>query len=322
MPPTPGAGRVAPLLLTGPTAAGKSEVAILLAEELGGEIVSVDSMQVYRGMDIGTAKPSASERARVRHHLIDLVEVTDSFDAAQFVQNAQRAIFEIEGRGKVPVLCGGTGFYFKALLRGLGSAPRPDTQLRAELEATPLPKLLAELQESDPATFERIDRHNPRRVVRALEVIRLTGRKFSEQRADWAGPGDAEATHAEFYALNRPKELRNRIDARVEQMFQRGLVEETKELIQRGLNNNLTGRQALGYRQVREYLEGRRSLEETMDLVKLRTRQFAKRQMTWFRHQLPLEWIEWGPGITAEQMAAEIVRRRRVGRSGEPGPAC
>ena len=174
-----------PLLLAGPTAVGKSEIALLLAEKLGGEIISVDSMQVYRGLDIGTAKPSPAARARVPHHLIDVVDLTEPFDAAQFLRLAHRAVADIQGRGRLPILCGGTGLYFKAFLEGLGQAPPADAALRAALEATPLPELLRELAERDPATYERIDRQNPRRVIRAIEVIRLTGKPFSAQRADW-----------------------------------------------------------------------------------------------------------------------------------------
>src|ERR1700743_2026758 len=176
-----------PLFLAGPTAVGKSEIALLLAEKIGGEIISVDSMQVYRGMDIGTAKPSREERARVRHHLIDVVQLTELFDAAQFVARANAAVAEIQSRGKSPIFCGGTGLYIKAFLEGLGGAPPADEKLRAELEAAPLSELLAELAERDPVTYEKIDRKNPRRVIRAVEVIRLTGRKFSEQRAGGRG---------------------------------------------------------------------------------------------------------------------------------------
>ena len=157
----------APLLLAGPTAVGKSEIAALLAERLGGEIISVDSMQVYRGMDIGTAKPSPGERARVPHHLIDVLDLPESFDAAQFLQLAHRSVSDIQARGRVPILCGGTGLYFKVFLEGLGPAPQADAALRDILHATPLPELLRELAERDPAAYERIDRQNPRRVIRS-----------------------------------------------------------------------------------------------------------------------------------------------------------
>jgi tRNA dimethylallyltransferase len=287
------------VFLAGPTAVGKSEIALLLAEKIGGEIISVDSMQVYRGLDIGTAKPSAAERARVPHHLIDVVDLTESFDAAQFVRLANAAVIEIQARGHVPVFCGGTGLYFKALLEGLGEAPAADDKLRAELEAMPLPELLAELAEKDPVTYERIDHQNPRRVVRAVEVIRLTGRKFSEQRSEWGSTVHSPESTVIFGFAREREDLRKRVDARVDAMFARGLVEETKKLLERGLAQNKTALQALGYRQAVEHLRGERSLPDTIELVKSKTRQFAKRQMTWFKRQLHLKWVEIAQRDTA-----------------------
>jgi len=156
------------LFLGGPTAAGKSELAMLLAEKLGGEIISVDSMQVYRGLDIGTAKPRPAERARVPHHLIDVVAVTEPFNAAHFMKLAHEAVSKIQQRGHVPILCGGTGLYFKVFLEGLGQAPPGNAALRAELAATPLAELLRELAERDPEMYESIDRQNARRIIRAM----------------------------------------------------------------------------------------------------------------------------------------------------------
>jgi tRNA dimethylallyltransferase len=296
-----------PLLLAGPTAVGKSEVALLLAEKLGGEIVSVDSMQVYRGMDIGTAKASPAERARVPHHLIDVVELTEPFDAAQFVRLARRAVADIQGRGRLPILCGGTGLYFKAFLEGLGEAPPADAALRAVLEALPLSELLRELAERDPVTYERIDRQNPRRVIRAIEVIRLTGQPFSTQRADWQPSAlDSRPSTPCFGFARSAADLHRRIEARVDAMFRRGWVAETEQLLKRGLDRNQTAMQALGYRQIVEHLRGERSLPETIELVKIRTRQFAKRQMTWFRRQLRLNWINLEPQGSAEAVAKTI----------------
>lgn len=299
-----------PLLLAGPTAAGKSEVALLLAERFGGEIISVDSMQVYRGLDLGTAKPTPDERRRVPHHLLDVVEITEPFDAARFVGLARSAVEEITSRGRWPILCGGTGLYFNAFLEGLGGSPPADAALRAELKLTPLPELLCELGARDPATFERIDRKNPRRVVRAVEVIRLTGRPFSEQRADWSASTDDMpilGTDPVVHVLTRqPDDLRARIDERVDRMFERGLVCETQALLARGLEQNPTAMQAIGYRQVIEHLRGERPLAETIALVKQRTRQFAKRQRTWFRHQLSAEWIEVAPRESAETVGDRV----------------
>lgn len=295
-----------PVFLAGPTAVGKSEIALQLAEKMGGEIISVDSMQVYRGLDIGTAKASSEERTRVPHHLIDVADLTESFDAARFVQLAQSAVSEIQSRGRVPIFCGGTGLYFKAFLEGLGEAPSSDPQLRAELEKIPLPDLLRELAERDPEAYEKIDRENPRRVVRALEVIRLTGKKFSEQRAAWARRAGESAAGNFFGFLRSNSDLHDRINGRVDEMFRRGLVAETEQLLQLGLAENKFAMQALGYRQVAEFLRGERSLETAVELVKIRTRQFAKRQMTWFRRQFDLQWIPLDNASDLSQVAARI----------------
>ena len=291
------------VVLAGPTASGKSDVALLLADELGGEIISIDSMQVYRGMDIGTAKPSAAER-RIPHHLIDIVDVTEPFDGARFASAARTALVEIHARGKRSILCGGTGLYFHALFAGVGNAPAGPPELRRELEQTPLENLLRELAERDPAAYAKIDRQNPRRVIRAVEVIRQTGRPFSEQKADWT----SRKIIPHVFALRRaPADLHKRINDRVDRMFAAGLVEETQGLLSQGLTQSRTAMQALGYRQVVEHLRGERPLDETIELIKLRTRQFAKRQMTWYRHQLQPAWVD----VTANETAAQVAGRIR-----------
>lgn len=288
----------APLYLCGPTAVGKSAVAIELAKRLDGEIISVDSMQVYRGMDIGTAKPTAEERRAVPHHLIDVVDLTENFDAAKFVALAKAAEQKIE----FPIYCGGTGLYFNTLLQGLGEAPASDPTVRVELEKTPLPELLTELEARDPKCFAAIDRSNARRVVRALEVIRITGKPFSDQRGEWK-----EISQLIVGLYMDREALHQRIDRRVDEMFRRGLVEETRALLSRGLRENRTAMQALGYKQVIEHLDGGPNLKETIQLVKLRTRQFAKRQLTWFRRQLPVKWLKIDPPQTAEAIAEQLI---------------
>jgi len=312
-----------PLLLAGPTAVGKSQIALQLADQLGGEIISADSMQVYRGLDIGTAKPSPAERARVPHHLIDICDLTESFDVAQFVRRAQKAVEEIQARDRVPIFCGGTGLYLKAFLSGLGEAPSANPEIRALLEAMPFEALLQELRERDPVAYEKIDKQNPRRVIRAVEVIRLTGKKFSAQQSRWGeSPGEPEAAPSRcdgrtaqravpakinFYCFTRQSDdLHSRINVRVDAMFARGLVEETRELLKHGLAENKTAMQAIGYRQVAEHLRGERSLAETIALVKTKTRQFAKRQLTWFRAQKNPEWIELKPDESLEKCAEKI----------------
>ncbi len=299
---------VFPIFIVGPTACGKSAVALAVAEKIGGEIISVDSMQVYRGLDIGTAKPTPEERVRVPHHLIDIVDLTQPFDAAKFVVAARQAENEIRGRGRIPVFCGGTGLYLKAYLEGLGEAPPSDAALRRELEAAPLDELLQELAARDPETFARIDKQNPRRVVRALEVIRLSGKPFSEQRANWHRLAPLNPQPSTLIGMQRATiDLHARINTRVDEMFARGLVEETREAIKHGLEQNKTAMQAIGYRQIIEHLRGERSLSETIELVKIRTRHFAKRQMTWFRRQLPVQWISVEPHEDVHSLMQRIV---------------
>jgi len=296
-----------PVLLAGPTATGKSAVALELAALLDGEIVSVDSMQVYRGLDIGTAKPSPEERSRVPHHGVDVVDLSESFDAARFVAMANAVVGQIQSRGRVAILCGGTGLYFNAWLGGLGDAPPPDPALRTQIESMPTAALLEELARRDPVTLDEIDLQNHRRLVRAVEVIRLTGRPFSEQRARW--PDRAPALAGRSFGLLRDRtDLVTRMDARVDAMFRAGLVDEVRTLLPMGLSSNRTASQAIGYRQVLEHLEGQRGIIETRESVKTRTRQFAKRQLTWFRGQLDLEWIPVNPQEDPAATAARIVR--------------
>ena len=286
----------APIYIAGPTASGKSAVAMEVARQIGGAIISVDSMQVYRGMDIGTAKPSTAEQTAVCHHLIDTVGLTETYDAAIFVEQATNAAAQEEG----PIFCGGTGLYFQALLEGLGDVPSADPKLRETLEATGTEALLKELSEKDPATHAAIDHQNRRRLVRAVEVIRLTGKPFSEQRAEWT-----DEVPEQFYLIEREAEdLRQRIEGRVEQMFAEGLVSETQKL-QPALGQNRTASQALGYRQVIEHLRGERDLPDTIALVKSRTWQFAKRQQTWFRKLKGAIRLQ----VAADETAAATARR-------------
>jgi tRNA dimethylallyltransferase len=292
----------------GATASGKSAVALEVAQRLQAEIVTVDSMQVYRGMDIGTAKPTRQERRQTPHHLLDEVDVTEAFSVALFVQRAHQTMADLRGRGKRAVLCGGTGLYFQALLEGIGSGPEPDQRLRRSLERTALSRLLEELKGSDPEAYARVDRQNPRRVIRAVEVLRMTGKGVLAHRAPWSR---GQESHRPFFVLKRhPEDLRARIEHRVEWMFENGLVQETRKLMNRGLGSNRGARQALGYRQVMEHLEGIRSLDETKELIKRRTWQFARRQRNWFERRLGAESVDVdrdeAPGHTAERMVARL----------------
>ena len=302
-----------PVLLTGPTASGKSAVAIALAERIGGEILSVDSMQVYRGLDIGTAKPTAEERDRVPHHLVDVVGLSEPFDAARFVTLAREVIADLSARGRVPILCGGTGLYINAWLGGLGSAPPPDPALRTELEGLDTAALLDELARKDPVTLDEIDVQNRRRLIRAVEVIRLTGRPFSLQRARWPERGGAMLAGRAFGIDRDRSDLVDRIHRRVDRMFGDGLVAETAQRLTEGLRENRTAMQAIGYRQVVEHLEGKRSLRETRELVQAKTRQFARRQRTWMTGQLDLEWLTLTRQEPPEQTAGRIASRLTEG---------
>ncbi|MBX3743789.1 MAG: tRNA (adenosine(37)-N6)-dimethylallyltransferase MiaA [Verrucomicrobiae bacterium] len=302
------------VLLAGPTASGKSAVALVLAEALGGEILTADSMQVYRGLDIGTAKPTAAERARVPHHLIDLVDPWESFDAARWLGCARWAHADVKGRGRASVVCGGTGLYFRAWLEGLDDDCPSDPDQRAALESMPLGELLQELEAGDPETWARVDRSNPRRVIRAVERLRRTG------RAGAGGLGAVvEGRDAGMVVVLRrtPADLRRRIDSRVDAMFAGGLVEETRGLLERGLRGNRTAMQAIGYRQVVEHLEGLADLPDTIARVKTRTWQFARRQMTWFRHQMAARWIdvavEEPPEVTAGRVREGVEMDRGSG---------
>ena len=281
----------ATIYLTGATASGKSALAMHLAKRLGGEIISVDSMQVYCGLNIGTAKPSAEEQAEVPHHLIDVAQLSEAFDAAQFVRLAKSASESILSRGRIPIFCGGTGLYFRALMEGLGNSPPSDELLRDELSLLPFESLVAELKIKDPKAAKQIDLKNPRRVLRAVEVIRLTGRPYSEQRIGWE---KLKRAHENLFCINREVDVLNqRIHKRVDEMFSLGLIEETQILIKQGLRDNRNACQALGYRQVLDLLDGELSLESVIDKVKIKTRQFAKRQRSWFRNQMQCDLLDW-----------------------------
>ena len=279
------------IYITGATASGKSALAMRLANTLGGEIISVDSMQVYCGLNIGTAKPSAQEQNEIQHHLIDVAQLSEAFDAAQFVSLAQQALKLIWKRGRVPIFCGGTGLYFRALIEGLGESPPGDESLRDELAQMPIESLVTELSIKDPEAAKQVDLKNPRRVLRAIEVIRLTGRPYSEQRIGW---NNVDKAPQNLFCISREVDVLNqRIHKRVDEMFNQGLVEETQTLIKKGLRNNRNACQALGYRQVLDLLDGKLDLENVVHQVKTKTRQFAKRQRSWFRNQMKCKFLEW-----------------------------
>lgn len=281
------------LILTGPTASGKTALAVELAGRLNAEIIAMDSMTLYRGMDIGTAKPSAVERAGIPHHLIDALDPWDSANVAWWLAEAARCCRDIESRGKQALFVGGTPFYLKALLHGLFESPPADPGLRARLEAEAAesgPAALHDrLREVDPASAARLHPNDVRRVVRALEVWHLTGRPLSEwQREGWWDSPDNVAAEEDLprcLAIDLPRdELYARINRRVDAMIAAGWVEEVRRLREFPRPMSKEASQALGYRELGDYLDGRVTLPEAIETIKLRSRQFAKRQLTWFRN--------------------------------------
>ena len=299
------------LFLVGPTASGKTAVGICLAEELRAEIVSLDSMAVYKGMDIGTAKPTAAERSRVRHHLIDMVEPWEDYSLARYLDDVQRVLTEIRSRRQRALFVGGTPLYLKALLRGMFEGPGADWEFREQLRAwanTHGPESLhARLISVDPEAARKIHPHDLRRIIRALEVYEKTGQPLSHWQRQFDHP--SEVAKGRVLVLDWPRDLLyERINRRVDQMFAEGLVEEVKSLLGRGRPLSHTARQALGYREVLEYLEGKHSYEETVELVKTRTRQFAKRQLTWFRHLEECRFVPVSEPFRPEKVAERILR--------------
>jgi tRNA dimethylallyltransferase len=266
-------------------------------------------MALYRGMDIGTAKPTLQERQRVSHHLVDVIEPHQDYSLAQYVEAAHQAVAEIESRGRVPLFVGGTPLYLKALLRGIFTGPPADWAFRRRLQAIVAAEgpesLHARLAKVDPRSATRLHEHDTRRIIRALEVWEKTGRSISElqQQFDRARP----AEECRVFALAWPRgELVARIEWRVDAMFAAGLVEEARGLLSGPRPLGRTASQALGYREVLEHLAGVRGLDETIALVKLRTRQFAKRQMTWFRGLSECRMVAMAANVEAREVAAQI----------------
>lgn len=284
------------VVIVGPTAVGKSDLAVTLAERFGGEVVNADSMQVYRGMDIGTAKPSLKMRQRVPHHLIDVVDPDCNFTASDFRREAERAIADIHSRGKRIFLVGGTGLYIRILLKGLVDAPGGDPALRDELKAFAEREgndaLLRELAAVDPETAGAVHPNNRVRIIRALEVYRMTGRPLSSFRAEHGFATDYYRSLKIGLSAGR-EELYRRIDARVDRMLEEGLVDEVRGLLAAGCGPDLKPMRSLGYKEICAHLSGKYPLDEAVRLIKRDTRRYAKRQMTWFNADAEINWFEY-----------------------------
>ena len=279
------------LAITGPTASGKTALSLALAEHLGCEIISIDSMQIYREMDIGTAKATPDERARVPHHMIDFLSPKESYSAEDYRADAMRVLAEIEGRGNLPLFVGGTGLYMDTVMRGAELASPPSSEeLKEKLLASAVTDeereaLWQRLKAVDPQSAEKTHKNNVRRVVRALEIYELTGKTktyFDEQSRAVNPDVSVGMITLDFH--NRDN-LYARVDLRVDQMMEEGLLDEVKRLYEGGiLVRGTTAAQAIGYKEIISYLDGECSLDEAVDFLKLSTRRYAKRQLTWFRH--------------------------------------
>ncbi len=298
------------LVILGPTASGKSDVAMAVARLVGAELLSVDSMQVYRGMDVGTAKPAAAERAAVRHHLIDVVDPNEPFTVARFVEMADATIAGAVER-KVPLIAtGGTPLYYKALFDGLFGGPGADEDVRRRLREHSNAELHRQLAAVDPPAAARIHLNDSRRLIRALEVHELTGQPISALQTDWASP--SRRHEAVWVGLAWDKEaLNRRINARVKAMVAGGWVEEVRGLIARYGTLSPTAAEATGYCELIEHVQGKLPLDEAVERIKIATRQLARRQMKWFRR---FPGVTWLPGDqSAENIAGQAMELWQAG---------
>jgi len=294
-------------LLLGCTAAGKSALALPLAERLNAEILSIDSMQVYRRMDIGTAKPSPAERRRVPHHLIDVAEPGESFSVARFMDEADAALADIAARGRAVLAVAGTPLYLMALLYGLFDGPSADTEFRTRLRERAAREgtetLHAELARIDPDAAARIHANDLRRIERALEVFERTGRPISAQQQQWSGP---PRYVYRAIGLRRSREVQShRINARVKEMIAAGLVDEVRRLLAEPSGLSDQAAQAVGYAEIIRHLRGDYSLEDAIEAIKINTRRLAKSQRTWFRRVQSVNWIDVPVEMDSDQLLAE-----------------
>ena len=309
------------LVIVGPTASGKTRMAVELAKAHNGEVVSADSMQIYRRMDIGTAKPTAEEMDGIPHHMIDVADPEEDFSVARYVELASACVDDILARGKLPIVAGGTGLYVDSLLSGRTFAAfSPESALRKELEEELAERggeaMLEELSRVDPEAAARLHPNDHKRIVRALEVYRSTGKTISEHnRETQALPPRYEALTIGLNFQDRA-DLWARIDARVDQMAADGLEREVRELLSSGLSPRCTAMQAIGYKEFVAAVEGDMTWREAEELVKLRSRQYAKRQLTWFRRNPEVHWLLWekNPNFgNARQRSTELLEEFGLG---------
>jgi tRNA dimethylallyltransferase len=280
------------LVIAGPTGSGKSDLAVRLAERVDGEIVNADSMQLYRGMSIGTAKPPAEALARVPHHLLDIVSPDQNFTASDFRREATAAIADIDSRGKKAIVVGGTGLYIRALLEGLVDSPTGDPELRQQFADVAGEELLRRLAEVDPETAARLHPNDRVRIIRALEVFTQTGRPISAFRGEHGFSGSYYRTLKLAIKVDR-QELYRRVEKRVDQMMQEGLVTEVRALLASGYTREQKALRSIGYKEISAHLAGEITLDQAVALIKRDTRRYAKRQMTWFSRENDFIWLEY-----------------------------
>lgn len=282
------------VVLTGPTAVGKTALSISLAKEINGEIISADSMQVYRQMDIGTAKIMPEEMQGVPHHLIDILDPDEDFNVVKFKELANACIEQIYSRGKIPILVGGTGFYIQAVLKDVSFQQEEETEIRKELEKLVQEKgahyLHEQLQKVDPESAKVIHENNVRRVIRALEYFEQTGCKISDHNQQ-EKEKESPYNFAYFVLEQDRKILYERIEKRIDLMMEQGLLSEVKRLYEKGYGRDLVSMQGIGYKEIYAYLDGEYSLEEAEYILKRDTRHFAKRQLTWFKREKDVVWV-------------------------------
>lgn len=281
------------IIIAGPTACGKTAVSLKVAESIKGEIIAADSMQVYRSLNIGTAKPSSEEINKIKHHLLDIIDPDEIYSAGAFADDARQAIRIINKKNKAPIICGGTGLYIKALTKGLApDLPSALTEkIRLNLEKRDIDSLFKELKKVDPQTSQRISSNDIQRIKRALEVYHATGTPISEIQGKHQF-SEADYDYLYFCLKRERKEIVSRIDERVDSMIDAGLFDEAEALIKRYKSKNISAYRAIGYKEMISHIKGEISLEEAANQIKKSTRDYAKRQMTWFRKQSEVIWVE------------------------------
>jgi tRNA dimethylallyltransferase len=297
------------LVIVGPTGVGKTEIAVDLVQKIKGEIISADSRQVYKYMDIGTAKPSRDKLMAAPHHLIDIVSPDEIFNVAEFKSRAEAIIQRLQTQDKLPILVGGSGLYIRAVIDGLFVGPGTDWNLRRRLKEREKSQgegtLYRELEEIDPLTSSRLDPHDQRRIIRALEVYYLSGRTISSHQKQSPRP----LAKTVIIGLKKKRErLYRSIELRVDEMIKKGLIEEVKNLLARGYREDFPSMQGLGYRQIVQYLKGKCSKEEAVRLIKRDTRRFAKRQFNWFRKDNRIIWLDIDRFSSLSEISDEVIK--------------